>query len=141
MNATTSPEAIVCSAYAVPPIPPPSINVPTSNALPHWRRVGSVVPRASCHAINNTPAHKKRVAIMKNGGNPARAKRITRYVEPQLSHVAARQLRTSGENRRGLLAVPVALFTLALGVRRTVLVDESRAVFLEAQVDIRIVPF
>src|SRR3984957_18557371 len=141
MNATTSPEARVCSAYAVPPMPPPSINVPTSKALPHRRKVGSSVPRTSCHAINNTPAHRKRVAIMKNGGKPARAKRITKYVEPQTSHVAARQLRISGESRRGLPVGPEALFTLALAVRRAVLMDVSRAVFLEAQVDIRIVPF
>src|SRR5580658_10887416 len=92
-------------------MPPPSINVPRSSALPHCRRVGRVAPRASCHAINKPPAHRKRVAIMKKGAKPTSAKRITRYVEPEISHVAARQLKTSGESGRGGVMMPVVLFT------------------------------
>jgi hypothetical protein len=65
MNATTRPEAMVCSAYATPPMPPPSINVPTSSALRHCRTVGSAAPRASCHASSSAPAKTKRVAIKK----------------------------------------------------------------------------
>ena len=78
MNRTTRPEAMVCSAKAVPPIPPPSISVPTSRAFRHCTRVGHFAPRANCQANNSPPAQKNRVVIMKKGGNPASAKRITR---------------------------------------------------------------
>jgi hypothetical protein len=67
--------------------------------------LGGAEPRAICHAINKAPAHRNRVDIKKNGAKPTSAKRITRYVEPQISHVAARQLRISGENGPGREAI------------------------------------
>src|ERR1700685_490119 len=81
-------------------MPAPSIKVPTSSALRHCLKLGSCVPRISCQAISNAPAHRKRVAIKKNGANPTSANRITRYVEPQTSQVAARQLSTKSDSRR-----------------------------------------
>jgi hypothetical protein len=44
----------------------------------------------------SAPAAMKRVSIRKKG-----AKRSTRYGEPQMSHVAAKRLITSGDNERG----------------------------------------
>jgi hypothetical protein len=51
--------------------------------------------------MSRTPAQRKRVAIMKKGWNPTSAKRIARYVDPQTSQVAARQLTIIGESLRG----------------------------------------
>ena len=90
-------------------MPPPSINVPTRSALRHCFELGSLVPRRSCQAISNAPAHRKRVATKKNGANPTSANRITRYVEPQISHVAARQLSTKSDSRGGGSIVPAVL--------------------------------
>jgi hypothetical protein len=39
--------------------------------------------------------------MRKKGGNPTRAKRMTRYVEPHTSHVAARHVNTNGDSGRG----------------------------------------
>src|SRR5271169_3735587 len=88
-------------------MPQPSIIVPMSRAFRHSFGPGSVAPRASCQAISTNPAHRKRVAIMKNGANPTRANRITRYVEPQISQVAARQLSTKSDSARGGAIVPL----------------------------------
>jgi hypothetical protein len=42
------------------------------------------------------PATRKRNAPIKNGGNPSRATRIPKYVEPQMSETAAKERTTSG---------------------------------------------
>jgi hypothetical protein len=90
MNATTSPEPTVCSAYAVHPMPPPSISVPTMAAWRHCLASGHAAPRQRIHAISTTPAKRKRVPIWKKGGKLSSAYLMARYVEPQTSHVAAR---------------------------------------------------
>ncbi len=64
MKATASPDSTDCSAYAVLPMPPPSISVPTRNALRHCTRVGQLALRARrIHAMRNAPATRKRVPI------------------------------------------------------------------------------
>jgi hypothetical protein len=64
MKATASPESTDCSAYAVLPMPPPSISVPTKNALRHCVRVGQLALRTQrIHAISSPPATRKRVPI------------------------------------------------------------------------------
>ncbi len=68
MKATTRPDPTVCSAYAVPPIPPPSINVPMTSALRHWRALGQAAPRQRTQAMSTPPANRKRVPIWKKGG-------------------------------------------------------------------------
>ena len=78
MKATTRPEPIDTSANAVPPMPPPSISVPTTSALRHCRRSGQAAPRQRIQAISTTPARRNRVPIWKNGGKLGSASLIAR---------------------------------------------------------------
>ena len=98
MNATTSPEPTVCSAMAVPPMPPPSINAPTIRACHHWRAVGHGPPRQRTQPISSAPATRKRLPIWRKGGKLMSAYLIARYVEPHTSQVAARQAINSPSN-------------------------------------------
>src|SRR5712672_2760070 len=66
MTATTKPDAMVCSAYAVPPMPPPSINVPTMKAFRHSRAARQLPPHqqhprddeSGCHEIEGRKTHQ-----------------------------------------------------------------------------------
>src|SRR4029453_14788423 len=93
MKATTRPEPTVCSAYATPPMPPPSINAPTTHALRHCAPLGHAAPRQRIHAISTAPAKRKRVPIWTKGGKLSSAYLMARYVEPHTSQVAARHSR------------------------------------------------
>ena len=79
MKATTSPEPTVCSATAVPPMPPPSIRPPTINALRHWRASGHRVRRTNrIHSASATPATRKREPMPMNGGKLTSANLMAR---------------------------------------------------------------
>src|SRR5687768_939557 len=79
-------------------MPLTSSSVPTIAALRHSTSVGRARPRSLSHAISTKPATKNREPIWKNGGKLSSANLIARYVEPQISHVAARHAMSSGDS-------------------------------------------
>jgi len=53
-------------------------------AARHWIGVGGVTPRRSAQAYRMAPAIRKRVPAIRKGGIVSMAKRIARYVDPQI---------------------------------------------------------
>jgi hypothetical protein len=78
------PEATNCSAHTTPPFPPRSRRAPMTAASRHMRPVGRGAPRASAHAAIPAPERRKRVLAIRKGGIVSTAKRMARYVEPQM---------------------------------------------------------
>ena len=73
-----------CSAQTTPPLPPINSRAPTIAATRHSARVGHGTPRACDQSASTTPATRKRMPAMRNGGIVSIAKRMARYVEPQM---------------------------------------------------------
>jgi hypothetical protein len=79
MKATTRPEPTVCSATAVPPMPPPSISAPMSRACTHCRGVGQGARRTQrIQAASSRPATTKRLPICRKGGKLSSAHLMAR---------------------------------------------------------------
>ena len=67
-----------CSATVTAPFPTASNRKPISAALSSGRRGGSLWPRSSKNVINNTPAEKKRIPAIINGGQLSTPIRMTK---------------------------------------------------------------
>jgi hypothetical protein len=91
-----SPDDTHCCAMVTRPLPSPSSNAPITAALRHCARVGAVSPRRRSTMNISPPAMTKREPAISSGGNPpSSAKRIARYVEPQMRYTAARASATA----------------------------------------------
>jgi hypothetical protein len=78
-------EGTHCSAQLTSPLPPRMRATPTMLAESHWRPVGIGSPAARRQARRRPPAMSQRALAMRNGGISSTAKRIARYVDPQMT--------------------------------------------------------
>src|SRR5204862_1156887 len=84
-----SPDGTRVSAQTTAPLPPSRRSPPTTVAAPQLRFVGRGAPRQRDQAYRIAPATRKRAAAIRCGGMVSIAKRIPRYVEPQIRYTAA----------------------------------------------------
>jgi hypothetical protein len=81
----TRPDGTHCSATTTAPFPPTNRSPPTTAAARHWEDVGLGAPLPRAHAYSSVPARRNRTEAMSSGGSVSMAKRMARYVEPQIT--------------------------------------------------------
>ena len=85
------PDGTRCSAQLTAPLPPSSNRAPLINPTRHSTRFGHAAPsRKRAHNSTISPARTNRALAISSGGSVCTAKRMARYVEPQMTYTAAK---------------------------------------------------